>query len=102
MGEFGKSNGVILLTDEGVKLIGSIQCSNGGWFDSEGCFKYCNSCGTEFNNKHQAFKLKASATSMNVRPNMKDENWYKDRNNFIDVTINYSVDQTYNIDGLLK
>lgn len=98
MSNFGKARGVILLTDEGVKLMGAIQCSNGAWFDSEGCFKYCNSEKSEYTNEHQAFKLKASATSLNVRPGLKDKDWYKDRNNFIDVNIDYTVDQTYNID----
>lgn len=89
------AKGVILLTDEGVKLMGSIQCSNGAYFDAEGCFNYCNNEKTESMNKHQAFKLKASSTSLNVRQNFKTPEWYKDRNNFIDVNIDYEVDQTY-------
>lgn len=89
------AKGVILLTDEGVKLIGTIQCSNGNWFDAEGCFKYCNSEETEPRNKHQAFKLKASATALNVRQNFRTADWYKNKENFIDVDINYCVDQSY-------
>ena len=92
------AKGVILLTNEGVKLMGSIQCSNGAYFDAQGCFDYCNGEKTEFMNKHQAFKLVASATSLNVRPKLKPEEWYKDRANFIDVDINYEVDQTYKLD----
>ena len=92
------AKGVILLTDDGVHLLGTIQCSNGAWFDASGSFKYCNCEATESMNKHQAFKLKASATSLNVRPGFKSADWYKDPNNFIDVNIDYEVDQTYNID----
>ena len=52
------AKGVILLTDDGVHLLGTIQCSNGAWFDASGSFKYCNCEATESMNKHQAFKLK--------------------------------------------
>lgn len=89
------AKGVVLLTNEGVKLMGSIQCSNGGWFDAEGCYKYCNSERTKGLNRHQAFKLAASATSLNVRPGFRPENWYEDRENFVDVNIDYEVDQSY-------
>lgn len=34
--------GVILKTDDGIKLFGCLQCSNGSWYNAEGCFKYCN------------------------------------------------------------
>lgn len=89
------AKGVILLTDKGVKLMGSIQCSNGSYFDAEGCFNYCNGEKSELLNKHQANKLVANATSLNVRENAEDEDWYKNRENFKDVEIDYNVDQTY-------
>lgn len=92
------AKGVVLITDKGVMLMGATQCSNGAWFDADGCYKYCNSSDKEFNNKHQAFKLTASSTILSVRKGLADENWYKNRENFKDVNIDYEVDQTYKLD----
>lgn len=91
------AKGVILITDEGVKLMGTVQCSNGAWFDAEGCYNYCNSSDKEINNKHQAFKLSASATILSVRKGLASEDWYKHKENFKDVNIDYEVDQSYKL-----
>lgn len=88
------AKGVILKTDEGVKLFGSTQCSNGAWWNAENCFNYCNSPKDDYFQRHQAVKLKAMATSMNVCTN-NDIEWYKNADNFVDVDINYEVDQSY-------
>lgn len=46
--------GVILKTDDGIKLFGCLQCSNGSWYTAEGCFKYCNNNKSEKRNMLQA------------------------------------------------
>lgn len=33
----------ILRTNKGTKILGTMQCSNGAYWDAEGCYKYCNS-----------------------------------------------------------
>ena len=45
--------GVILKTDDGIKLFGCLQCSNGSWYTAEGCFKYCNNNKSEKRNMHR-------------------------------------------------
>ena len=86
---------VILKTCHGVKLFGSIQCSNGAYFDAEGCFNYCNSPQGEFEKRLQAKKLLSNATLLGHKPKT-DEEWYKNRENFIDVEIGYDdVNQEY-------
>lgn len=84
---------VILKTSDGVKVIGTVQCSNGAWFDAEGCFKYCQA-DTEFLSKHQAFKLCATATSLGNEK--QSEDWYKYRENFINIEIPFECSQEYN------
>lgn len=84
---------VILKTPKGIMLMGAIQCSNGSWFDAEGCYRYCKEK-TEERENHQAFKLMASSTLLAHYPKTK-EKWYKDRGNFIDIEIPYDVDQTF-------
>lgn len=83
---------VILKTNEGIRLIGTTQCSNGAWWDAEGCFKYCQE-DTEFISQHQAFKLCAVATSLGNEKQSKD--WYKHRENFIDIEIPFECSQEY-------
>lgn len=86
---------VILRTFGGVYLMGNFQCSNGAWFDAEGCFKYCNLEKSEFLKEHQAGKLISNATFLGPRPRTGDD-WYKHRENFIDVEIPYDdVEQEY-------
>lgn len=87
---------VILVTNNGTKLIGTTQCSNGSWWDAEGCYKYCNSEGDEYWNQHQANKLLAIATDLG-RDSVKDDKWYKNRNNFIDIEIPYNTEQRYRL-----
>lgn len=80
---------VILKTNEGVMLTGNFQCSNGVWFDAEGCFNYCNTNTTEALNKHQMHKLINNATLLGHQP-ITEPDWYKHRKNFIDVEIPYT------------
>lgn len=80
---------VILKTNEGVMLTGNFQCSNGSWFDAEGCFNYCNANETEALNKHQMHKLINNATLLGHQPTA-EPNWYKHRQNFIDIEIPYT------------
>ena len=75
---------VIIKTDEGMKLKGNMQCSNGAWWNAEGCFNYCQER-TEFLSKHQALKLKSASTTIGHETAGND--WYKHRENFIDIEI---------------
>ena len=97
------AKGVILLTNKGTYLFGSIQCSNGAWFDAEGCFKYCqDETEREYIEKHQAFKLISGATLL-AHGTKAGELWYKGRENFIDVEIPYEVNQSFpSVEELLK
>ena len=89
------AKGVILKTSGGVYLIGTIQCSNGSWFDADGCYAYCNLEETEFWNEHQSRKLCSSATLLGHLP-IVEKDWYKYRENFIDVEIPFDeVAQEY-------
>lgn len=85
---------VILKTDRGIKIMGSIQCSNGCSFDAEGCFRYCNEHISEHRDKLQAQKLMYASGTLANEPKEK-EDWYKDRTNFIDIEIPYECDQSY-------
>lgn len=71
---------VILKTSEGVKLVGSFQCSNGAYWDADGCFKYCNSESSETLNALQVTKLLYNATILGFEPKTKGD-WYKDKKN---------------------
>ena len=84
---------VILKTDTGIYLLGAMQCSNGAWFDAEGCFKYCHQEGTDFWNKLQADKLKCTATQ--IGRDKFSEDWYKHRENFIDIDVPFECTQNY-------
>ena len=86
---------VILKTDFGVKLLGRFQCSNGAWFDADGCFKYCNEHDNDSVNRLQAEKLSCAAVYLAERPKEKRD-WFKYRENFIDMEIPYECDQSYN------
>lgn len=79
---------VVLKTSEGVKLIGSYQCSNGKYWDAEGCYWYCNIGTSERSNALQAQKLVSNATFLGFEPKM-GEDWYKNRENFVDIEIDY-------------
>lgn len=85
---------VILKTDRGLKIMGSIQCSNGCIFDAEGCFRYCNEHISEHRDRLQAQKLMYASGTLANEPNEK-EDWYKDRENFVDIGIPYECDQSY-------
>lgn len=92
------SKAVILKTNNGVLLLGNWQCSNGAYWDAEGCFKYCNGERIESLNRHQAYKLADQATTLGFRPKT-GKDWYKHRENFIDIEIPYDeVDQTWKED----
>ena len=88
------SKAVILKSDRGIKIMGSIQCSNGYIFDAEGCFRYCNEHISEHRDRLQAQKLVCACGILANEPKEK-EDWYKDRANFIDVEIPYECDQSY-------
>lgn len=90
------SKAVILKTDRGVMIMGAWQCSNGSWFDAEGCFKYCNIDGkSDVYNEHQAKKLSFMSAHLAFRPK-HDKDWYKYRENFIDIEIPFNeVEQEY-------
>lgn len=86
----------IFKTNIGIMMIGSIQCSNGAWFDAEGCYKYCNEDGmSNIFNKSQSDKLIYNSTLLSREPKAPD-NWYKYRENFIDIEIAFECNQAYN------
>ena len=86
---------VILKTNEGVLMVGAWQCSSGAYWDAEGCFNYCNSEVNEWRKKHQAQKLIYNSTTLGHEPKTEEE-WYKNRENFIDIEIPYdNVNQEY-------
>ncbi|MBQ6856859.1 MAG: hypothetical protein IJO13_07120 [Lachnospiraceae bacterium] len=95
------AKGVILKTNEGIKLMGNIQCSNGGWFDAEGCYNYCNiderdpnGNASDTHASHQAFKLSAAATTLAHNPKT-EKDWYRNKENFVDIEIPYNCDQSF-------
>jgi hypothetical protein len=86
---------VILQTDKGIRIMGTTQCCNGAWWDAEGCFKYCNENGrSEEFCKLQAEKLIYNSSTLAWQPKGK-ENWYRSRENFIDIELDFECDQTY-------
>lgn len=85
---------VVLKTDHGIKLFGNTQCSNGLWFDAQGCFNYCNMEVSENMQQLQASKLIYGSTTLASNPKQCSD-WFKNRENFIDVEISYECDQSY-------
>lgn len=96
------SKAVILKTDRGVLITGAWQCSNGGWFDAQGCFNYCNVDGkSDTYIRNQVEKLLGITSLMGRRPK-QDEDWYKNRENFIDIEIPYDeVEQEYSYEDYI-
>lgn len=95
------SKAVILKTDRGVMITGAWQCSNGTYFDAEGCYQYCNGQVNDFWNEHQTRKLLYEATTLGHRPK-QDKDWYKNRENFIDVDIPYNeVEQEFSYEDII-
>lgn len=91
------AKGVVLRTDRGIMLMGAIQCSNGAYFDAEGCFKFCNvsyMIPKHQISRHQANKLIGCSTTLSHNE-FAEPNWWENRNNFIDVDIPYEVNQSY-------
>lgn len=91
------AKGVVLKTDRGVMLMGAIQCSNGAYFDAEGCFQYCNvsyMIPKHQVSRHQANKLIGCSTTLS-RNEFAEYNWWENRANFIDVEIPFEIDQNY-------
>ena len=84
----------ILRTNKGTKILGTTQCSNGAYWNAEGCYKYCNDMDTDFMKEHQAFKLVSIASDLG-RDCVDEEQWWKNRDNFVDVEIDYDVTQIY-------
>lgn len=91
----------ILRTNKGTKMLGSTQCSTGAYWDAEGCFRYCNSMDTKIMNEHQASKLLMIASDLG-NDCVNEEDWWKNRDNFIDIEIDYNVDQTYHFNHQKK
>lgn len=90
--------GVILRTNNGIMLMGSIQCSNGAWFDAEGCYQYCNCEKTNAGTLNQVHKLLYASTKLGSLPK-EGEDWYRYRENFIDIEIPYhGVTQSWVLD----
>lgn len=86
----------ILKTNIGIMVMGSIQCSNGAWFDAEGCYKYCNEEEkSDIFCKLQSDKLIYNSTLLSREPEAPDD-WYKHRENFIDIEIAFECNQSYN------
>lgn len=86
---------VILKTNKGVRLMGTMQCSNGHWFDAIGCFNYCNTTPFNIMSEHQASKLIYSSTIIGAE--CTDDEWYKNKENFIDIEIDYETNQSYEL-----
>lgn len=84
----------ILRTNKGTKILGTTQCSNGAYWNAEGCYKYCNDMDTDFMKEHQAFKLVSIASDLGYDC-VDEEQWWKNRDNFVDVEIDYDVTQIY-------
>lgn len=70
--------GVLLYTDDGVKLI--CRASSGIIWTPEKCFKFCNS-GNEYENIIKSNKLKLKSVIINKLPKRRKD-WYKDPDNF--------------------
>lgn len=95
--EYKVAKGVVLKTDQGIMLMGAIQCSNGAYFDAEGCFKFCNvsyMIPKHQISRHQANKLIGCSTTLS-RNEFAEYNWWENRANFIDVEIPFEIDQSY-------
>lgn len=76
-----KITGALIFTNEGIFSIVAKPCSNGAMWTAENCYKYINNeKGWE---DHQADKLKWFGKLIDENTK-RDENWYLDRNNFID------------------
>lgn len=84
----------ILRTNKGTKILGATQCSNGTYWDANGCFNYCNSMDTDFMNQHQSNKLLSISSDLG-HDYVDEVEWWKNRNNFIDAEINYKTTQIY-------
>lgn len=84
----------ILKTNKGTKILGAMQCSNGAYWNAEGCYKYCNSEDTDFMKGHQAFKLLSIASYLG-HDSTNEKEWWKNKNNFVDAEIDYVVKQEY-------
>ena len=96
------ANGVMIKTNNGTYLMGNTQCSNGCWFDAEGCFNYCNKVGKDedaedekdFLSQHQSKKLLHASTLIG-NDFVNEVNWYKNKDNFIDIEIGIDLSQEY-------
>lgn len=84
---------VILKTNHGTYIIGSLQCSNGAYWTAENCYKYCDE-ESDFLKAHQASKLIEASTKLGHDKVLEDD-WYKNRDNFVDVEISFETSQKY-------
>jgi len=76
--------GVLLHTDVGVKLL--CLKGNGRPWTKEECFRYCNLRQDEFDNKVRSNRLVLKASLIDAT-NKKGRDWYKDENNFKEVSV---------------
>lgn len=83
----------ILRTNVGTKILGTTQCSNGSWWDADGCYRYCNSEDTDFMRRHQASKLVGISSDFGY--DKVEERWWENRENFVNVEINFETNQNY-------
>lgn len=72
----------ILKTNKGTKILGTTQCSNGAYWDAEGCFRYCNLMGANLKGsypsmeEHQASKLLMFTSDLG-KDCVSEEKWWK-------------------------
>lgn len=83
----------ILKTNIGTRILGTTQCSNGSWWDADGCYKYCNNEDSEFMRRHQASKLISISSDFGTIK--AEERWWENRENFVDVEIDFETIQSY-------
>ena len=78
----------VLRTDRGTRLFWTFQDNRGYFFDAEGCYQYCQENGAK--GKIQARKL--IHLSKKILDHTEPENWYRYRNNFMDLEIDIVLD----------
>lgn len=74
------SKGILLFTDEGIKLLG-IKSDSRPWTIQE-CYTYCNGNKDPHQNSINANKLKLKSASINKNIRSGGSDWYTDINNF--------------------
>lgn len=91
---------VIMETNIGTRILGSTQCSNGTYWTAQSCYEYCNRLNDDLLDLVQVSKLIQYSGGLGHNE-VEDNFWYKNRDNFIDIDIDYETDQQYK-DVLVK